>query len=159
MLDIICSGFFIVLSAVLYAATLLIPGATEWDVVGSRLVPQIYVLGLAFCSFVVFICGVVRVVRSGARTGRISREGLEGAIERNATVIVVFASLLAWVALILFAGFYASTGAFLLFLTWFLAGMRFTIPSVAVSIVMPILIYFVFARGLHVLLPSGIFFS
>ncbi|MBP3439527.1 MAG: tripartite tricarboxylate transporter TctB family protein [Sutterella sp.] len=155
MLSLFCSGFFVIASAVLFAATLDIPGAGEWDIVGSRLVPQIYIAGMALCSIVVFIGSLIRVMRKPGG----SLPDLAVLIGTHGRIIVVFAALAAWIAGISLLGFYLSGFLFLLFLMWYLNDGHFTPAVIAVSLAAPAVIYFLFERGLKVLMPAGALFS
>ena len=155
MLSLVCSGFFVLVSAVLFAATLSIPGASEWGIVGSRIVPQIYIAGMALCSLTVFIGSLLKVMRTpGEKLPRFGEF-----IPQYGRIIVVFAALAAWFAGISLAGFYVSGFLFLLFLMWFLNECRFSIAVLVTAAVTPVVIYFLFERGLKVMMPAGMLFS
>lgn len=157
MLNIVCSGFFIALSAVLFAASMAIPGATEWDVVGSRLVPQIYIGGMALCALCVFVGSLAQFVKNPQRSA--GNTFLRDFLEAYGSIVIVFAVLLAWFIGIEVVGFYISAFAFLLFLQWYLNGCKMTVTIALVAAVSPVVVYFLFERGLKVMMPAGALFG
>lgn len=154
MLSVLISGLFVVISAVLLVASMTIPGASEWDVVGSRLVPQLFAAGLGICSLVIFVMSV----KNPAKLADECRAFISGGAKKYGVIVMVFAALLVFIAGVKFIGFYVSSGAFLLFLMWYLNGRRFNVPLIVLSVASPVVLYFVFEKGLKVIMPSGILF-
>ncbi|MCF0254454.1 MAG: tripartite tricarboxylate transporter TctB family protein [Duodenibacillus sp.] len=153
-LSILFSAAFTVVSAALFYLTLDIPGASEWDVVGSRAVPQIYVAGMGLSSAAVLAGSLIAEQKAGWG----SWPALSGLAARYGRVLVVFLALLAWAFAIGVTGFYSSAAAFLLFLTWYLDGRRMSWPAAATALLCPAVIWAVFEKGLKVMMPSGLLF-
>ncbi|HBZ58349.1 MAG TPA: hypothetical protein DEO49_04265 [Sutterella sp.] len=154
MLNLICSGFFIAASVFFLFAAQSIPGSSEWDIVGSRMIPEIYLAGLLLCSLVVFTGSLVGYLR---RTER--HDGLKQILFRHKREAAVFGVLVLFLSAISVLGFYASVVGFLLLLQWLLNDRRLNAWAVSVSLCAPAVIYLVFEKGLHVLMPAGIVFS
>jgi Na+/melibiose symporter-like transporter len=154
MLNLICSGAFIVLSVLMLFAAQSIPGSTEWDIVGSRMIPEMYLAGLLICSLVVFFGGLLQYLRSRGR-----HASLRELWSAHRTEAAIFAVLVLFSAAISVLGFYASVFAFLLFLQWLLNDRHVNAWMVSVSLCAPAMIYLLFEKGLNVLMPAGVVFS
>ena len=154
MLNLICSGFFVALSVLFLFAAQGIPGSTEWDIVGSRMIPEVYLIGLLLCSLVVFFGALVKLVKSGGWHG-----SLAALWRAHKTEACIFGFLVLFFSAISVVGFYASVLVFLLLLQWLLNDRHLNGWVIGVSLCAPAIIYLVFERGLNVLMPAGLVFS
>ena len=152
MLNILFSAVFILCSIGLLLNAETIPGASQWDIIGSRLFPQLMIAGMGLCSLVVFVDSIRKYMRERASGS------LLGKISINRHVLVLFVALLVWIASIKVAGFYLSSLCFLVFLHWYLNGKRITPAAVITPVASLVAIYFIFGKFLRVILPEGILF-
>ena len=152
-LSLLLAVLFLAGSAFLYAESWNLPGASRWDGIGSRLIPQIVIVGMMFFSAVVIVQDLIALLtRSGSFVGALRLS------EANIKVIVIFASLTVWVILIPRLGFYASSFLLMAFLTWYLRGRRLTAAIAALPAGTLAVVYLVFTLFLRLQLPTGMFF-
>ncbi len=115
--------------------------------VGPRLFPYIAGIGLIVCGAGVFL-------RAGADTGKgyLPREGWMRLLRMSALMVLYTAGLLT-------AGYLAATPV-MLFVSMKMMGIKARSPvkTIAISLGLTILVYFIFERILHVMLPPGMFF-
>ncbi len=93
MLNILFSLAFMLISAICLINAQTIPGATEWDIIGSRLFPQMMFGGMGICSAFIFLDSVRAHLKRKA-------EGKREAAVINRSIMVLFVALLVWVCTI-----------------------------------------------------------
>ncbi len=152
VLSIGVAAALILLSVVLYIDTMSLPGASRWDVVGSRLIPQGVILCLAVSSAMVIVLSLVRVMAEKGKP--LFTADTLGTVP----VLVVFVAIFALLWLLPEVGFYATALAFLWALCWYLNGMRFSTAAAVVPPVVMAIVYGVFTLFLRLQLPEGVLF-
>ena len=152
MLDILFSAAFTLISIGLFIYAWAIPGASQWDIIGSRLFPLLMISGMGLCSLAVFVGGVGKHMRARASGG------LSGAVSVNRQILVLFAALLVWITAIPVGGFYLSSLFFLVFLHWHLNKKRIAPAAFIIPVVSLVGTYFIFGKFLRVILPEGMLF-
>lgn len=143
---------FVVLSALLYFTSLDLPGASRWDAVGSRLIPQICITGLGVFSLLALLHNTAKWARHPRRLEPVRFEKTPGVPPYSA----IFAVIALWIFAISYAGFYPASLVFLYGLMYMLRPK----PSWALVILPPatlVLIWAVFSQFLLLQLPRGPF--
>lgn len=141
---------FVVLSVFMFNETFTLPPASKWDLIGSRLTPQIVIGCMFVCALVTMIMSILKLPRS-----RIQNTSFRAPI----AVCAVFISLALWFLAIPYFGFYGTAAVFLYFLCWYLKNFKLDIALLLVPPVTLIIIYLVFTLFLRLQLPESILFS
>ena len=151
-LSVVLSLIFVLLSALLYFTSLELPGATRWDAVGSRLIPQICITGLGIFSFLSLIIGTIKWASHPGKFDAINWERVPGVPPFTA----IFAVMALWIVGIIYIGFYPASFVFLYALMYMLTKK----VSWALVILPPatlFTIWLIFSKFLLLQLPRGPF--
>ncbi|MBQ5767022.1 MAG: tripartite tricarboxylate transporter permease [Burkholderiaceae bacterium] len=134
-----------------YLGSLELPGASRWDPIGSRLIPQIMIVGLGFFALGSLILSWMQYRQKS------SDERVIPFFIRYRRESFVFVLLFLWVFAIPYLGFYTSALFFLMATIWFLKGGRVSWAMMVLPVVMLSLIYGIFGMFLKLQLPMGWF--
>jgi putative tricarboxylic transport membrane protein len=141
---------FFAAATLLYIESWELPGASRWDAIGSRLIPQIVIVGTMFFAAGVIVQDLYALAKNPRRFEQFCTPS---AVVQK--VIVIFASLALWIALIPYAGFYVSSLMLMVGLMWYLREGRFSHVLLTVPVGTLLVVYGVFTLFLRLQLPSG----
>ena len=153
-LSIAVSVAVIALSVIFFITSTQLPGATRWDAIGSRLIPQIVIVCLG--AFAV-ICFGSQVIAHSHHPDRLAPVSLPKSVPGLPSNTEIFILMAAWIWLISIIGFYPSS---LLFLYALMFAIRRKI-STALIVLPPAtlaVVWAVFSLFLKVQLPRGLFY-
>lgn len=140
--------FFILLGGLLFSETVSLPSSSKWDLIGSRMIPQILISGLCFSSFISLIFMGTKFMRSD------SSKFLYKDFFGPFPVYVIFISLIVWLFWLNLAGFYLTAFIFLYFLCWYLNKKQLFKEVLIIPPITLVLIYAVFTLFLRLQLPE-----
>ncbi|MCF0252969.1 MAG: tripartite tricarboxylate transporter permease [Duodenibacillus sp.] len=146
MLTIALSALMLLLSCVLFEQSFDLPPGSRWDIVGSRMIPQILLGGLGVCSFMALVLNILALRSS-------SGEKVVAPVRQLVIVGVVFAALGLWFLAMPRLGFYPTAFVFLAGLCWYMRG-AFSWLVAAVPAVTLATVYGVFTMFLRLQLPE-----
>ena len=145
------SAAFVLFAIGFYLGSLELPGSSRWDPIGSRLIPQIMIIGLGFFALGSLILSWMQYRQKS------SDERVIPFFIRYRRESFVFVLLFLWVFAIPYLGFYTSALFFLMATIWFLKGGRVSWAMMVLPVVMLSLIYGIFGMFLKLQLPMGWF--
>lgn len=146
------SAFLVLLAVGFYFGSLELPGASRWDPIGSRLIPQIMIVGLGLFALAALVMSWMQLRQKSAD------EHVTPFFVRYRREAIVFIMLFIWVYLISIIGFYPSALLFLISTIWYLRGGKMTVSTIVAPVVTLAVIYGVFTLFLRLQLPEGILF-
>ena len=141
---------FFAAAALLYVESWNLPGASRWDGIGSRLIPQITIVGTMIFSVGVIIQDLFALASNPKRFERFCAPS---AVAQK--IFVIFLCLALWIALIPYAGFYVSSLLLMVGLMWYLREGSFSHLLITVPVGTLAVVYGVFTLFLRLQLPAG----
>ena len=128
-----------------------LPGASRWDPIGSRLIPQIMIVGLGFFALGSLVLSWLQYRQKSPD------EHVTPFFVRYRREALIFVLLFLWVFTISYLGFYTSAFFFLMATIWFLKGVRWSWAIVVMPLITLSMIYGIFGMFLKLQLPMGWF--
>ena len=151
VLGVILCVVFILVCALLFNESLSLPGASKWDLIGSRMIPQIMISSLGFSAIMTLIFTGYNLLRADPK------EPVSLSLFGTVSVYVVFIALTVWFVTLNFGGFYLTALVFLYFLCWYLNDMKMSKALLIVPPATLAVVYFVFTMFLRLQLPEPSF--
>ncbi|MCD8340027.1 MAG: tripartite tricarboxylate transporter permease, partial [Burkholderiales bacterium] len=149
----ILSCFFLSISTILILKSFELPGASRWDLIGSRLIPQIVIISMGICALMSLLLSLIAFKKDPLLVGEVNLS-MFGTVP----VYIIFVALILWFLAMPVIGFYLSGLIFLWLVCWYLNGFHFTLPVLLTPPATLVCVYLVFTWFLRVQLPEFPFY-